>query len=247
MPLSDLRFQAFDALTPEQREERLHAYHRANLGAPEVRPILRSVFEPFAASLGFRRAATTLLVRRVEPHYVHAVSIVFRGKTPGRFYVKLGVAVDFLLHDNAFELKAFNFDTDCLFLQTLRLPTGTPEFDNGTTVEEATETVQLLNTVFATAEQSYFSRFNAFPDPLATFGVPELQKLESAVHSGVDHEFGRWGATVHMLAYRIALVHRFIGNIAHARDVAEYAAANAPRGPLSEALVSLISGTASPN
>jgi hypothetical protein len=215
-------------LTVQEKEARSHRHHYDNLNGNDLKPLLREQFRPFLKASGFRRVSDSLSVRIVEPHYVHCLRLSFSSVYAGRFHVRGGIALDMLpMSDGSeFNLKRLSVDTDCLLTNDITLPNGNPEFDNGKNLEEAAETIEYLIASVGDFDREYFSRFEHFPEPLSGFGIDFVRNLDASIRNGKRSTYGSWGATIEMLTFRLALVHRFLENIPTSRQVLEYLLAN---------------------
>jgi len=215
------RFVPFERLSDEQKRDRFHRYHALNLPASKTRPIIRERFVPVLKNAGFRRASEGRFYRFVAPHYFHFVTVGFSSKAPGRFWSRVGVAVDIQppLTRVGFDPRRANPDTDCLFLRALSFENGLEEFDNGTNVLEGSETVDHLCAAFRRSEDQFLASFKSFPEPIASLGPAEIQVMSEHVTNAIPHPFGIWGATIQLLVLRLATVQKEIGNRARARDL----------------------------
>ena len=222
------RFRNFEELSESQKDERFHNYHYVNLKAKNLRPLLREKFNPVLKSCGFSRTSDTLFSRKVEPHYVHCLRLSFSSKSPGRFIVKAGVALDILpLSDwSAFEMTRLSLDSDCLFTTNVLLSNGNPEFDNGTDLVEANETINYLISSFKDFDLNYFSQFDHFPKPIDRLEVEFVQRISALVSKNSISEYGRFGATIQFLTLRLALIHKFLGNTKSSRKLLEFGLSN---------------------
>jgi hypothetical protein len=215
-------------LTERQKEQRFHNYQIANLKAGDVKPLIKERFHPVLKEHGFSRASDSLSFRVAQPHYVHYLRLDFSAVYQGRFYVRAGIALDFLpLSDwSAFNAKRVSLDTDCLFCKDVTLPNGNPEFDNGTKLDEANETIDRLIASFRGFDRDYFQQFTHFPEPLDVLNSKFVRRMSESIEQELTPKFGIWGATVEMFTLRLALIHSFIGNASLKRELIEYGLAN---------------------
>jgi hypothetical protein len=223
-----VRLRSYEELSERQKEARFHNYHFVNLKGKDLKPLLRDKFRPVLKANGFSRVSDSLSVRVVEPHYVHCLRLDFSSVYPGRFFVRAGIALDILpLSDwSEFTRKRLNVDSDCLFTKDITLPTGNPEFDNGTNLAEASETIDYLISCFRDFDRDYFNQFVRFPVPLGALGVDFVRDLAAVMTSNSESEYGICGATIRLFTLRLALVHRFLGKTLPSRKLLEYGLAN---------------------
>ncbi|MBI3862588.1 MAG: hypothetical protein HY290_11915 [Planctomycetia bacterium] len=223
-----VRFQCYEELSESQKEERYHNFHFVNLKGTDLKPLLRDKFRPVLKTSGFGRISDSLAIRVVEPHYVHCLQLTFSSKQAGRFFVRGGIALDFLplSKGSEFTPKGLRLDTDCLFTKDMTLPNGNPEFDNGTDLAEADQTIDYLVSSFRDFDRDYFSRFVHFPSPLDSLGVDFVRNFASLIARNSASEYGTWGATEKLFTLRLAMVHVFLGNTSPSRQLLEYGLAN---------------------
>jgi len=219
------RFRPMSELSPAERQERIERYHSQNITAKQLRPLLNLRFRPVLKQLGFLRATESLLFRTTAAPYVHFIAIRFSSTFPGRFHVKAGIALDFLptFLMSSFNPKKVELDGDCLFTTLIKLPNGNHDFDNGRNETEAHETIDVLLEAFTQFEASYFKqKFSAFPEPVNSLGGPFVEELTNLVRRNEESSFGTWGATDVLFVYRLALIHKRIGNYATALSLIQY-------------------------
>lgn len=223
-----IRFRNYEELTDRQKVERFHRYHFINLKAKDLKPLLKNKFHPVLKAKGFSKVSDSLSVRLVPPHYVHCVRIAFDSVYAGRFFVRAGIALDFLPLSNwtRFNLKRLNLDTDCVFTKNVRLANGHPEFDNGANATEATKTIEYLISAFKNTERDYFNRFMQFPEPFAALDVNFMRSFPSLTKNELESEYGSWGPTEAFFTLRLAMIHEFVGNKQACRQLLEYGLAN---------------------
>ena len=219
-----VRFRNYEELSERQREQRFDRFHRRSLKAKDLQPLLRGRFRPILRKCGFIQASESLSHRAVEPHYVHFLRLCFSAVFPGRFFVRAGIALDFLpLSDwTAFDPKRVSLDVDCLFTKEVTLPNGNPEFDNGINLAEANETIDYLIVAFKRFDRDYFQKFKRFPAPVEALGVDFVRRLTKLVEQNSESEFGVNGATVEFFTLRLALIQKFLGHMSKARKLLEY-------------------------
>jgi hypothetical protein len=91
-----VRFRNLEELSEAQKDARYRNFHFVNLKGKDLKPLIKDRFRPFLKSKGFDKVSDSLSVRMAEPHYVHCLRLDFSSVYLGRFFVRAGIAIDFL-------------------------------------------------------------------------------------------------------------------------------------------------------